>query len=312
MNKKLMEYFKKYDLTFSKNYAYGNIKGYEVNIFYNALENTAPVKIFVSFYASQDDKIQIKNELAKERIKFFQFRVEEFGLLIGLNGFTVGSLIKQMDNILERVFNIITKNNTKGMEYCPMCGEELTETSKIYKVNDCKFKLHLECGEKLSIAFEEEYEEYKEIPNNYLKGFFGALIGAVVGVISYVIIFFLGFISAISSFISIILGSLLYKKFGGKPNFMMVIMTSVLTIISLLLTVYLIYCVAAYGYCHQYNLADITKISMFEAFTYAMKETEFSKEFTSNMIMTLVFTILGAGYETYGLYKGIYKKQQIK
>ena len=37
MNKKLVEYFKKYDFTFSKNYAYGKIKDYEVNIFYQAL-----------------------------------------------------------------------------------------------------------------------------------------------------------------------------------------------------------------------------------------------------------------------------------
>ena len=53
-------------------------------------------------------------------------------------------------------------------------------------------------------------------------------------------------------------------------------------------------------------------MSIFEAFKYAMEEVEFSKEFTSNMVMTLLFTLLGAGYETYSLYKGMYKKQQIK
>ena len=161
-------------------------------------------------------------------------------------------------------------------------------------------------------AFDEEYEEYKELPNNYGKGFLGALIGAAVGVGSYIIIFFLGFVSSISSFISVLLGSFLYKKFGGKPNFMMIVMTTVLTIASLLLTVYLIYCLAALGYCYELELVDVTNMSIFEAFKYAMEEVEFSKEFTSNMVMTLLFTLLGAGYETYSLYKGMYKKQQIK
>lgn len=312
MNKKLVEYFKKYDLNFSKNYAYGNILGYEVNIFYQMLDNVSPVKMFISFYASENDKLQIKNELDNEKIKFLQYQLNGFGLLIGLNSYTLKGLINKMDDILERIFNIINRNNAKGIDYCPMCGEELDEASKVYKVNDCKFKLHMDCGKELSVAFEEEYEEYKDAPNNYAKGFFGALIGAIVGVVSYVIIFFLGFVSSVSSFISVLLGSFLYKKFGGKPNFMMIVMTTILTIASLLLTVYLIYCVAAYGYLSQLDIVDVTEISIFEAFKYAMEEVEFSKEFTSNMIMTLLFTLLGAGYETYALYKGIFKKQQIK
>ena len=53
-------------------------------------------------------------------------------------------------------------------------------------------------------------------------------------------------------------------------------------------------------------------MSIFEAFIYAMEEVEFLKEFTSNIIRTLLFTLLGAGYEIYALYKEIFKKQQIK
>ena len=312
MNKKLITYFSKYDLEFSKNYAYGKIKGYEVNIFYQALDNVSPVKMFISFYASENDKIQIGNEIANEKIKFLQYQLNGFGLLLGLNDYTVNGLVKKLDDILDKVFSIITNNNAKGVGYCPMCGEELDEASKVYRVNDCKFRLHLDCGKELSEAFDEEYEEYKELPNNYGKGFLGALIGAAVGVGSYIIIFFLGFVSSISSFISVLLGSFLYKKFGGKPNFMMIVMTTVLTIASLLLTVYLIYCLAALGYCYELNIVDVTNMSIFEAFKYAMEEVEFSKEFTSNMSMTLLFTLLGAGYETYSLYKGMYKKQQIK
>ena len=75
MNKKLVEYFKKYDFTFSKNYAYGKIKDYEVNIFYQALDNVAPVKIYVSFYASENDKNQMIADLNEQKINSKQAKI---------------------------------------------------------------------------------------------------------------------------------------------------------------------------------------------------------------------------------------------
>lgn len=310
MNKKLVEYFKKYDFTFSKNYAYGKIKDYEVNVFYQALDNVAPVKIYVSFYASENEKNQMISDLNEQKIKFLQYSFDGIGALFGLNDITLNGLLKKLDNIIETIFDIIIKNNGKNSLYCPMCGEEFDDESKVYKVNDCNFKLHKKCGSEIAEAFEEEYKEYKELPNNYGKGFLGALIGAVVGVVSYVIIFFVGFISSISSFISILLGSFLYKKFGGKPNYMMIIMTSVLTVASLILTVYLLYNVAALGLVITED--PNTQMTAGEAFKYMMQNADFAAEYRSNMGMTILFTLIGAGYETYALYKGVFKKRQVK
>ena len=310
MNKKIAEYLSKYDLQIEKNYAYGNIKNYEVNIFYNAIDNVAPLKIYISFFATEEEKNKMFEQLQKEKIKFLQYQFDIFGLLIGLNDITVNSLLKKIDGILDKIFNIISENNGKNNSYCSLCGEEFSEDSKIYKVNDCKFKLHYHCGGEIKEAFEEEYQEYQELPNNYTKGFFGALLGTFIGVISYIVIFLLGFISSISSFISILLGSLFYKKFGGKPNYVMVIMTSVLTVSSLLLTVYFLYCVAALGMVYESD--PQSQATLTEAFKIMMANSEFSKEFSSNMVMTIIFTLLGAGYEAFSLYKGVYKKQQIK
>ena len=81
-------------------------------------------------------------------------------------------------------------------------------------------------------------KNFEETPNNYGKGVLGLLLGALIGAVSYVILFMLGFISAISAFLSIMLGSLFYKKFGGKPNKVMVVMAALISVASLLLEQY--------------------------------------------------------------------------
>lgn len=308
MNKKLELYFSQKDFNIDKNYGYGQINGYEVNLFYNAMDNTAPVKFIVSFFALENDKVKIIEELNNANIKFLQYQNNELGMIFGINDFTVGALIKKLDNILDTIFNILKNNNALPQKYCPLCGKELVEDFKLFKVNGCNFTLHNECANEIKDSFEEEHQEYVEMPNNYFKGFWGAVIGAAVGAISFIIIFFLGFISSISSFISVFLGSLLYKKFGGKPNHIMVIMTSVLTIVVLLLTVYLLYGLAALGLSYEEGLT----LSMSEAFAHMMKNSEFSSEFVGNIIMTILFALIGAGYEVYTMIKNLHKKQTIK
>lgn len=308
MNKKIEQYFSQKGFNLNKNYGYGQINGYEVNLLYNSMNNVAPVSFIVSFFALENDKMRIIEELNNANIKFLQYQSNELGMIFGINDFTVGALIKKLDSILDTIFTILKNNNALPQQYCPICGKELLEDFKLYRVNDCNYTLHNECANEIKDSFEEENQEYVQMPNNYLKGFFGALIGAGVGAISFIIIFFLGFISSISSFISVFLGSFLYKKFGGKPNYIMVIMTSVLTIVILLLTVYLLYGLAAVGYSYEEGLT----LSMGEAFKHMMNNSDFASEFTTNIIMTLLFAIIGAGYEVYGLIKGLHKKQTIK
>ncbi len=83
MNKKLVEYFKKYELTFEKNYAYGKIKDYEVNIFYNMMDNVSPVKIYFSFFATDNDKLDMKTDIIYSNIKNLQYQFDWFGALFG-------------------------------------------------------------------------------------------------------------------------------------------------------------------------------------------------------------------------------------
>ena len=213
-----------------------------------------------------------------------------------------------LDTHLDTIFGIISKYEVKGAEYCPLCGEEFVEENKLYNVNGIKHRLHLTCGQEVKEAFDEENKEFNEMPNNYLKGSLGALLGALIGCLSFVILYLVGFISSLSAVICIVLGVYFYKKFGGKPNGMMIVITSVISLLMLMLSVYLLYAVTAFGVALEYGL-DITLI---EAFNMCMEDSQFAAAFTSDLIMTVLFTVIGAGYEVAVLTKKIQRNTKIK
>lgn len=175
MNKKIEQYFSQKDFKLEKNYGYGQINGYEVNLFYNAMDSVAPVKFIISFYALENDKINIIEEINNANIKFLQYQSTELGMIFGINDFTIGALIKKFDNILDTIFNILKNNNALPQKYCPLCGKELVDNFKLFKVNNCNYNLHCECANEIKDSFEEEHQEYVEMPNNYFKGFCGCI-----------------------------------------------------------------------------------------------------------------------------------------
>lgn len=308
MNKKLEEFLLKYNLQIKGNEAYGYIRGYEVNFYYFPTDNIAPVRWHVTFNIPDNIKAQILEEIRKVDIKKLKYDVDIFGMLFGIDDITLGKLLTRLDEVLNFIFDILDANGVKDGSFCPLCGEEFVEESKVYDINGIKHKLHVTCGKEIADAFDESNKEFEALPNNVLKGTLGALIGAVVGCVSYVIFYLLGFISTISAIISIFLGGLLYRKFGGKPNFIMIIITSVLTIVTLMLTVYLLYGFTATGIAAEYGIT----LSITEAFKVFMEEPEFSKAFYSDLAMTVLFSVVGAIYQAISLSKAIHRKNKIQ
>ena len=88
---------------------------------------------------------------------------------------------------------------------------------------------------------------------------------------------------------------------------MIVIVASIL-IVSMLLTVFGIYLLAAQGLASQYGYSSIG----LQAFLDMMKLSEFSQEFTKNFAMTFFYTLLGVVFEIVRLSKGIKRQESIK
>lgn len=137
-----------------------------------------------------------------------------------------------------------------------------------------------------------ENEDFDETPNNYLRGLLGAILGGLVGAAIAFALYLVGFVSAISAFVAAALGSLLYKKFGGKPNKVMIVIVTMTTFVLILLSVFAIYVYAAFIAAREYGV----NISAMEAFSICMQDSEFSRLFITDIILSIFFSILGVVY----------------
>lgn len=308
MNKKIKSYFEGLGIKVQNNVGYGNLKGFEVNIAYAALDNVAPLKMHVSFYASDETKRLITNDLRNLKLKFFTYATDLYGITLGFNGLTYKTLINKMPEMLDKIFDVFAKNEVKGLGYCPVCGEELPEDSKKYLIDWSSITIDSNCVGNLNQVIEAENKDFNEAPNNYLKGTFGALLGALVGAIAFFILFYLGYVSAITSLIAILLGTYLYKKLGGKPNVVMVVIVSITSIASMLLTVWGLYVLISQVLVIEYGFTS----TGIQAFKDMMTISDFSSEFLYNFGMTVLFTVLGVVFQISQLFKSVKRQGAIK
>ena len=309
MNKKLKTYFEQLGLLVEGNNAYGKLNGYEVSVNVAIMDTVSPVKIHVNLYAPDATKLTIVNEIKNQKFKYFVVGADVYGITLGFNDpLTIGKLLNRMPEMLDKIFAIIKRCEAKGEGYCPICGEPLKDDAKKYRISWSMITLDTECVGNLNNVIEAENKDFKKAPNNYGRGICGALIGALVGVIAFVILFFMGYISALTSFISVLLGSFLYKKFGGKPNVVMIVTVSVVSVASMILALFGIYVLAAQVLVLDY---DFTSTGI-QAFNDMMTIKEFSQEFTTNLVMTVLYTGIGIAFEIYRLSKSIRRPGTIK
>lgn len=307
MNKKIKEYFTNKGLTINKETGYGVIKGYETNLICMPYSQ-APVMLHISTYVTDEVKPKIISVINNMNVKMLNASFTPYGLLIGLNDITIKKLLNRLDNILDSIYAILIDYEALPKEYCPLCGGILKENAKTYNIEGMSIMLDPDCVEKVNLAIEQENKDFEKAPNNYLRGFLGTLVGAIVGAMSFIVLYMMGFISAISAFVSILLGAYLYKKLGGKPNKMMIVFTAVTTLVVLLLTVFVLYIVAAKGLVTENGFTS----TGFKAFTDMMTVKEFKSGFTRDMLMTVLFTLVGIFYQVIDMAKSIKRTEKIK
>ena len=106
-------------------------------------------------------------------------------------------------------------------------------------------------------------------------------------------------------FVAFIVGELLYRKFGGKPNSGMIIILTCTVFATMILSVVGTYFVAA---AHYANEAGVSAV---EYFKWCMEDPEIKRSFVVDLVLTVFFTILGCAYEIYVLYKRIKRQENI-
>lgn len=304
MHKRLKEYFEQNNLTINGNNAYGVLNGYQVNC--TALN---PVTIHFAFYANEQQKNAIADAVKMITDKNTQYVFDKFGLSISVTDvWSMGKIADKAINLSNEICNILTNNGALGIGYCPVCGMTATEqNSRQRNINGNLITIDDDCANQINEAITQENLEFENAPNNYLKGFAGAVIGAVAGAIVAIILNIVGFYAGISSFVSFFVGVLLYKKFGGKPNKMMLVIVTATTFVMMIIAVLAIYVTVAGIAAAEAGL----DISAFEAFSICMEDGEFAGAFYADLGMTLLFTVVGCVSEIVKTARSIKRNKNI-
>lgn len=301
MNKKFDELFTSYGLKIDGNYAYGNLKGYETNILVNTL-SAPPVIMHISFFATDEQKTKIMEEFANIKSKYLRYDFTGYGVTIGITGFTINKILSTLPDTINGIIDILKNNEATGFGFCPICGKEMdVEKSKTANIDNFLITLDEDCFDKINTEIQEANKNFKNAPNNYLKGFGGACIGGLAGFAVSFILYLCGFISAISAFVAIAVGTKLYLKFGGKQNKMMVVIVACTSLVFMILSIFTVYIMSAGAAASETGLA----INAFEAFKICMNDKDFSTMFYTDFALTIVFSLISIIWEAVILTKRI-------
>lgn len=311
MNKKYTAFFTEKGLKVEGNKAYGKLNGYETNVIYNVLDSVSPVFLSIACYTTDEQKRTIEAQIRNAKIKFCRTAFTQYGLCVGLNGMTAASLLKRLPELFEFFYKTLENNGALKAEYCPVCGNKLSEDSfKTCTVdNGITVTIDNDCIENINSVIDAENKDFSQAPNNYLRGFLGALIGGIVGGLVAGALYAAGYISALSAFIALILGTFLYGKFGGKKTKMMVLIVSLTTVVCMLLAVFIIYLIATAVALNDYGV-DMGAFSML--FYLLKNDPEVSRAFWLDIGLSLLFTVIGIGYEIFILLRSVKRPTHIK
>ena len=307
MNKKLAAALQQHGMTVTGNSAYGTVHGYEMSLRAPSPMEQSAYFLHVSFYASEEKKQEAANEIARFGNKL---RVENsaYGLTITLPQpvFTLNPLIEAIGVLFEKLPALFKQKEIPGADVCPYDGNPMTENSKRCVMNGFFVTLNNDCIGSINKAIEDENRLFANAPNNYLQGICGALVGGVVGAALVIALYFMEYVASISAIIAVMLGAFLYRKFGGKPNAVMIVIVSVISLIFILI-----------GYYAAVIIDIISEFSLdfgsaVELLNLNLAENpEFSKLFYTNLALLLVFTALGIGVMIFSLVRQIKRPKNI-
>ena len=264
-----------------KNVFYGVYKGYELTLAVNQ-----QFFVHLNFFADGNVKAQaVRVFHTASNQTMTSVGVSVYGLAATVNGMTTNSIIKKITEKLDATIAYLNANEAKGVGYCPCCGEEC-DLLKTIRVNDVYVSLDDKCYNEVAKVAEVEEQHYNAQPNNYLKGFLGAILGAGIGAVAWIVLYYLGFLSALTAVLAVFLGNYFYVKFGGKANNVKNIIVAGVSLVVLVLA-----CVGIY-YVEVGSVIAANNLNM-TPFELIFSDEELKGYFISDMAMNVIFTIIG-------------------
>ena len=307
MNKHIINVLSKYNFTYNKYFGYGFIEDYEVNVV-NYPSSVGPTFVF-STYLTQSQKNEFIQRVNALKIKLVSCASFDFGVMVTIGAMTGKSFEPKFEETMPKILDILRELEAPKRNICPQSGVELNPVEqRTIVLNGVKIILSNGAIETINSYVTKENEDYKNAPNNYIKGFFGIVIGAIAGVALTIVLWYVGFVTTFAPLLSILLGVFLYKKFGGKQNWVMIVMSFVTTIVFILGAFIVVYAISA-----SIAAAEVGySFKLFEALKYALANApEFKRTFYMDLALNTFFILLAEGFSIFRLVKDIKRPQQV-
>lgn len=315
MHKAIMKALEPYSFEFQLREAYGFIDGFEVN-YYMEVYYTNNIHCQFSFYTTREKKLELLNNLRKLGLNKVEYKDNGYGIeyiIKSMSGLFNQKTTDTIMQINEAIVNSLKEMHALGKDYSPLSGIEFdVDNGRIVKIPYLNFNIKLlnEEADQINKTIEVANEEFKAAPNNYVKGFLGVLLATIIG-LAMMAIFTLAFgiISAWAPIVATLLGSYFYKKFGGKPTWVMIVMIVVVNLVAMMGFMYILYNLSALGFAVE---ANYNPTSYGDALKYCMNNVEgFKASFTKDMLITGLFCIIGFAVNIYGLIKSVKRVKDV-
>lgn len=294
--KELNEIITKYNLQTQNKINFGTINNFQVCLKVDAFETPACIGQIFCFL---DNRIEEINSILKDNSKelgLLNYKVDNDNILIVMKAFTMKGAVKNLEKSLNFITNKLFELGFDSSK-CPKCGKNLVESKKLYYFNplvNTNVPMHV-CEDCYNHIIEEENkkeEEYKNSPNNYLKGTLGAFIGALLGGMAWIIVGLFGYVASIIAFLISFLGSYGYDLMKGKKNKIKLLIVSIVSIFVIILSHFILYIIV----CGSFN-----------GFVNFLATSDGLREFLVNLLLALIFGVLGITWSIFQMKKDIHK-----
>ncbi len=293
--KELDEIIAKYNLQTQNKINFGTINNFQVCLKVDAFATPACIGQIFCFL---DHRIEEINSILKDNSKelcLLNYKVDNDNILIVMKAFTMKGAVKNLEKSLNFITNKLFELGFDSSK-CPECGKDLVESKELGYLNllvNTSFPMHV-CEDCYNHILEEENkkEEYKNSPNNYLKGTLGAFIGALLGGMAWIIVGLFGYVASIIAFLISFLGSYGYDLMKGKKNKIKLLIVSIVSIFVIILSTFILYIIVC---------GSIAEFVDFLATSDGLRK------FLVNLLLALIFGVLGITWSIFQMKKDIHK-----
>ena len=294
--KELDQLIEKYNLQTQNKIYFGTINNYQICFkvdAFSALSCVGQISCFL------DNRIEEINSILKDNSKelgLLNYKVDDDNILIVMKAFTMKGAVKNLEKSLDFITNKLIELGFDGSK-CPECGKDLVESKELSYLNplvNTNFPMHV-CEDCYNHILEEENkkeEEYKNLPNNYLKGTLGAFIGALLGGMAWIIVGLFGYVATIIAFLISFLGSYGYDLMKGKKNKIKLLIVSIVSVFVIILSTLILYIIVC---------------GSFAKFVDFLATSDGLREFLVNLLLALIFGVLGITWSIFQMKKDIHK-----